>query len=102
MAKVSMGSYKDVRAVVLEDEALKAVLLPDFGSKIASIIHQPDGCELLWQNPDPAYKKTSYGAFYADGEFSGFDEMFPTISRCFYESPPWSGSEVPDHGELWT
>jgi len=28
--------------------------------------------------------------------------MFPTISRCFYEEEPWSGTEIPDHGEVWS
>jgi hypothetical protein len=28
--------------------------------------------------------------------------MFPTISRCFYETEPWAGTEMPDHGEVWS
>lgn len=28
--------------------------------------------------------------------------MFPSIKRCFYENPPWEGTEIPDHGEVWS
>jgi galactose mutarotase-like enzyme len=58
--------------------------------------------ELLWQNPGTQYKKTVYADPYDAGEASGFDEMFPTISRCFYETEPWAGTEMPDHGEVWS
>jgi galactose mutarotase-like enzyme len=97
-----MERYKDVEAAVLENEVLRAAVLPAFGSKLASLVYKPLDCELLWQNPGPLYRRTTYAAAYTEGEFSGFDEMFPTISRCFYERDPWSGVELPDHGEVWT
>ena len=101
-ATASWGTWKGERAVVLENDHLRAVLLPDWGAKTISLVHRPSGYETLWQNPAAAFARTGYGASYGDGEFAGFDEMFPTISRCFYESPPWAGVEVPDHGEVWT
>lgn len=101
MARVETGTYKDVPAVVLESETVRAVLLPGSGSKLASLVWKPLERELLWQNPSPAFRKSAYGAPFTDGEFAGFDEMFPTISRCFYERPPWQGVELPDHGEVW-
>ena len=52
--------------------------------------------------PGPGVRKTRYGEPYDNGEFAGFDEMFPTVSRCLYETDPWSGVEAPDHGEVWT
>ncbi len=36
------------------------------------------------------------------GECSGFDDMFPTIDECCYPDPPWKGTWVPDHGEVWS
>ena len=62
----------------------------------------PSRIETLWQNPAPAFARTGYGDPYGTGEFAGFDEMFPTISRCFYESRRGRGHEVPDHGEVWS
>jgi hypothetical protein len=102
MDKILTGMYKDIQAVVLENDVLKVVVLPQSGSKVASIRYKPRNHELLWQNPNPTYLKSQYGDSYGSGEFSGFDEMFPTISRCFYESFPWAGTEMPDHGEVWS
>jgi len=99
---VAWGTYKGVRAVVLENELLRATLLPDWGAKTISLVHKPSGYETLWQNSAPSFATTGYGEPYGAGEFAGFDEMFPTISRCFYEDPPWAGVEAPDHGEVWT
>ncbi len=101
MNTISTGLYKDIQAVILENDVLKVVVLPEYGSKMASLLYKPLNHELLWQNPNETYTPSRYGDPYPDGEFSGFDEMFPTISRCFYENAPWAGIEMPDHGEVW-
>ena len=102
MTRVAQGSYKDQQAVVLETGEARAVLLPRWGAKLASFVHKGLGAEVLWQAAGDRYIPTKYGDIFETGEFSGFDEMFPTIARCFYESAPWAGVEVPDHGEVWT
>lgn len=99
---ISKGSYKDVDAVILENDSLRVTVLPEWGSKIQSILYKPSGYEALWQNPDGVYKRTDYSDPYPHGEISGFDEMFPTISECCYEQFPWQGTVLPDHGEVWT
>lgn len=99
VARESM--YKDVFSIVLENDVLRVAVLPEFGSKIASIVYKPLSQEILWQNPGVEYRRSKYGDPYLEGECSGFDEMFPTISRCAYESYPWQGVEMPDHGEVW-
>lgn len=101
MSKVYEGSYKDVKALLLENEILKVTIMPDWGSKLSSIIYKPLGHELLWQNPSKNFIKNKYEDNYIMGEFAGFDEMFPSIDRFFYEDFPWAGIEVPDHGEVW-
>ncbi|MEI6386434.1 MAG: hypothetical protein WCQ50_07355 [Spirochaetota bacterium] len=102
MTDIVKGRYKDQDAVVLENGDVRAVFLPHCGSKLASFVHKATGTEVLWQNPEPRYRRTFYGDAYGKGEFSGMDEMFPSISACRYESGPWSGVEVPDHGEVWS
>ncbi|MFC1538673.1 hypothetical protein ACFL6H_04555 [Candidatus Latescibacterota bacterium] len=102
MSTIRTGTYKDVSAVILENDVLKVKILPEYGSKIASLVYKPLNHELLWQNPLEIYKKTKYGDNYESGEMSGFDEMFPTISKCLYENPPAEGLEMPDHGEVWS
>jgi len=102
MYRITTGLYKDEEAVILENDKLRVSVLPRWGAKLASILYKPLDHELLWQNPGKRYRKTAYGDPYEAGEASGFDEMFPTISRCFYESGPWAGTEMPDHGEVWS
>jgi hypothetical protein len=102
MNKITTGSYKDVKSIVLENDYLRVTLLPDWGSKIVSIRYSNTEQELLWQNPGKEYIKTGYGELFEKGEFSGFDDMFPTISRCSHEGGPWNGIELPDHGEVWS
>ncbi len=102
MGEVTQGRYKDQDAVVLESADVRAVILPAWGAKLASLRYKWLDAETLWQNPDPSYAATAYGDPYPDGEMAGFDEMFPTISRCFYEDAPWAGTELPDHGEVWS
>ena len=102
MSTITRGSFKGETSLVLENESLRAVILPEWGAKTVSLLHKASGTETLWQNPSPAFARTGYGDPYGNGEFAGFDEMFPTISRCFYESAPWAGTEVPDHGEVWS
>jgi len=99
---ITRGVYKDVDSVILENEFLRVNILPEWGSKTASIIHKQSGSELLWQNPEPRFRKSSYGTPYPDGDKSGFDEMFPSIKPGFSEDPPWNGTEIPDHGEVWS
>jgi hypothetical protein len=100
--QIREGKYKDASAVILENDSLRVTITPDFGARTASIIYKPQNRELLWQNPDPTHARAGYGTEYEEGEFAGFDEMFPTISRCYYEDGPWAGTEMPDHGEVWT
>ena len=100
--RIRKTRYKDVDALVLENPALRVVLLPDFGGKIASIYHKPSRYETLYQNPGKGYRKSRYADSYLAGELSGFDDMFPTISECCCENDPWKGNVAPDHGELWS
>ena len=102
MEKAYNGLYKDIEAVILENDFLRVSILPRWGSKIASIYSLKRNYELLWQNPNKNFVRTEYGADFSDGDCSGFDEMFPSISRCYYEDGPWAGTEIPDHGEVWT
>ncbi len=94
--------YKDQPAVTLESEVLAAQFLPTIGAKLCSLVHRPTGKELLVQRPNAAYRVAPFdGGYVSDGECSGCDEMFPSIDACFYELPPWRGTPIPDHGEVW-
>ena len=99
-ASVSDSHYKDHSAVTVESEALRAIFLPALGGKLASLVHKGSGIDFLLQAKNPNYKSLAYDGVYVDAECSGFDDMFPTIDRSFCESFPWSGTAMPDHGEV--
>ncbi len=96
------SNYKDQNAVTLESNLIKTQFMPEIGSKMCSFIYKPEDVELLIQRENEKYKLEPYDGNYINGECSGFDEMFPSISECYYESYPWKGIKIPDHGELWS
>lgn len=102
MSRCFEDTYKDIPAVVFENDILEVRITPDVGARTASILYKPLEKELLWQNTDVKHARPRYADGYEKGEFAGFDEMFPTISRCFCEVAPWTGAELPDHGEVWS
>jgi hypothetical protein len=99
---ITPGPHKDVQGLVFESEALHAIILPQFGGKMASLVHKATGHEHLDQVPGEQFRRAPYGAPYDSGEPSGFDEMFPTITECFCDVAPWAGTQLPDHGEVWS
>jgi len=98
--KIFRSKYKDLNAITLESGALKIQFLPEFGGKIASLTYKKTGREFLVQAKNTEYKKLKYDGDYCAAECSGFDDMFPSIDRVFYNSYPWKGVEIPDHGEV--
>jgi len=98
--KIFRSKYKDVGAIIMESSALMVQFLPEFGGKMASLMCKKTGREFLVQAKNTEYKRLKYDGDYCAAECSGFDDMFPTIDRCFYDSYPWKGAEIPDHGEV--
>ncbi len=82
--------YKDQLAITLESETIAAQFLPGVGAKLCSLIYKPANLELLLQRPAEKYLLAPYdGGYVTEGECSGFDEMFPSIDKSFYEGYPW-------------
>ncbi len=98
--KITDTRYKDVDAVAVEADALRAVFLPACGAKLASLTDLRTGREFLVQAPGETYKKLSYDSDYVAAECSGCDDMFPTIDIWYYDRFPWQGARMPDHGEV--
>ncbi|QGQ94267.1 hypothetical protein EHS13_04785 [Paenibacillus psychroresistens] len=97
---ISVTSYKNIKAVTIENEQLIAQFLPDYGGKMASLIQKKTAREFLVQAPNELYRVLEYDGDYVDAECSGFDDMFPTIDKVYYPEYPWKGVEIPDHGEV--
>ena len=100
--KIYEDFYRKQKALVLENEILRTLILPGTGGKMASLVYLPDGKELLWQNPDESFHPVEYGDSFSQGEAAGFDDMFPNINECYYPDWPWKGTSLPDHGEVWS
>ena len=62
--------------------------MPEWGAKLASLIHKQTGREYFFQMPGEKFRRGTYAGPYPDGEMSGFDEMFPTITECFCDIEP--------------
>lgn len=92
--------YKNVKSLVLENDFIKLIILPT-GGRIVSLENKIKNREFLMQQETREYTFPKYGDTYTDFGPCGFDDMFPTINECFYESFPWKGHVIPDHGELW-
>ena len=93
--------YKDQVAFTIESDNVLAQFLP-LGAKMCSLVYKPLDLELLVHSPGEEYRLEPYDGDYSAGECSGFDDMFPTIDECYYETYPWKGTRIPDHGEVWS
>lgn len=100
LAGIKGTVYRDMKAVQIENEILKVVVLPQRGANISSIVYKPTGREWMWNNPNP-YKLPPYAASFVEYDISGFDDMFPTVGPCRYPDGAWKRIEMPDHGEVW-
>lgn len=93
------GRHFNQDALILENDVLRVVVLPQLGGKIASLLYKPQGFEVFFQPVKKEYTLPNYGDEFALFDTSGSDEMFPTIDIC--PDPLDKTITWPDHGELW-
>jgi len=85
------------RTIVLENERLSVIIMPELGAKIWQIIYKPKNKPLLWNNPELQPGKVAFGENFEDVFFGGWDELFPNDM-----AEELSGRAQPDHGEVWS
>ena len=85
--------------VVLENEFVRAIILPELGGKIASLVVKRVGLELL-QQPLHPYQRRVWAQDFAASDASGWDECIPTVSPCEV-SVDGEPKEQADHGDIW-
>jgi hypothetical protein len=89
-------SYRGVRAVVIENDLVRADVFPEAGAKIYNVVYKPLDYNFLWHHPRVPLEKVALGLPYDDYFSGGWDELFPN------DAPgPFGGLNLPDHGELW-
>lgn len=95
-------TFNGLAAIHLERDNLRLTMIPAWGGKIASIYDAAREREWMHVNPHFDYRLPTYDADYvADYDVGGFDECFPNIGAGDYPEPPWTGTALPDHGEVW-
>ncbi len=88
--------YRGLRAVVLENDLVRADIFPEAGAKIYNVIYKPLDYNFMWHHPRVPLEKVALGLPYDDYFSGGWDELFPN------DAPgPFGGLNLPDHGELW-
>ncbi len=94
-------SFQNAKGIVLENNNLKAMILPEYGGKITSILHKTKNFELLFQNPKDTFSRSNTYSVFSDFEACGFDDAFPSVDEC---NVIVNGKEIkyPDHGEIWS
>ena len=88
--------------VVVQNEVIECEYLPALGGKMTRLMDRRTGREWLWRHPRMPYRQVPSTANYvAVADTGGWDECFPTVGPCDYPVPPWQGTALADHGELW-
>jgi hypothetical protein len=100
--KIDVLRQDELQRIVMRNDAIRAVILPELGGKIGSLVSFETGREFFLQHPDRPYRRARYAAPIGDYDISGFDECLPTISECQYPERPLAGAVMPDHGEVWS
>ena len=97
-ARVTTGwSLHGLDALVLANDRLRVVLLPQLGGRIWEITPVATGRQLLWHNPGVPVAPVPFGSGYDDNFLGGWDELFPN------DLPEeLAGEPFPDHGEVWS
>lgn len=75
--RLSMDRGSD--RIILENGAVRVVLLPSSGGRIESL--QGEGFEFLLQPSDSSDQQLIPGMRFQDGPCSGMDECLPTVAR---------------------
>jgi hypothetical protein len=76
-ANISNIKYKNANAVLMESDSLAVTIIPESGAKIQSIYDKDRQKEFLYQSEGEKFHRSSYDSRFEDGDFSGFDEVFP-------------------------
>jgi len=91
----------DIQSVTMTSDQYQVTVVPALGGKIISIYNRKTKREFL-SRTNVEYRKREYGDKFENYERDGADECFPTVGGCPYPDYPWQGTDIPDHGELWS
>ena len=77
--------------LVLENEKVRAVVVPELGARILSLIYKPTETDFAWHSPDAGLKKPDVEL----ENVSGFFDCLPSTDPCTFK-----GKNLPLGGEV--
>jgi hypothetical protein len=94
---VTPGRVGEYHAVVLENDHVRAVILPALGGRVWTLEDRMRQRQWIWHREGVPLAPAAPGAAYDDVWAGGWEELFPNDAPGSFE-----GRELPDHGEWWT
>jgi galactose mutarotase-like enzyme len=82
-----------MNALILENRVIRAVIVPDMGGRILSLIYKPTETDFAWHNLNVPIGKPKKEIEFEDA--SGLFECFPTAEECTFK-----GRTLPGGGEV--
>lgn len=89
--KIQKKQQGAMSTLVLENEKVRAVVAPDLGARILSLIYKPTETDFAWHSPDAPLEKSDVEL----GNVSGFFDCLPTTDPCTFK-----GKNLPLGGEV--
>lgn len=96
-AIVSQEKVEGYHAIVISNNKLRAVVIPELGGRVWELEDRARGRQWIWHRDDVPLQKAQTGACYDDVWAGGWEELFPNDAPCRFD-----GRDLPDHGEWWT
>jgi len=90
-----------VETLTLASEELSVEVAARRGGRITRLTDRRSGREWLI-GPHGTGARAALDVTYTETDHYGWDEMLPTVDPCAYPDEPYSGTPLPDHGELWS
>jgi len=57
---IDKWSYNNLKTVILENDLIKVVIIPEVGGKLENIIYKPQNIDFLWHNPSIETKRSHF------------------------------------------
>jgi hypothetical protein len=90
-------SYRGFKTVILENDMIRATVLPDAGAKIHEFIYKPSDHDFMFHHPRVELRTPVFDVNVDNWWTGGLDEAIPTGHPCNYK-----GENYPFLGEAWS
>lgn len=94
---INWTNVAGIPAVVLENDKIRAVIVPSLGARVWELEDRASGRQWIWHRESVPLAPASPEADYDEVWAGGWEELFPNDAPGEFE-----GRRLPDHGEWWT